>query len=93
MINLVEFFSYIFYILLMVLVIVLIIFTINAIKTLGKIDKLVDDITIKSNKLNGIFTIVDNATDAVVGLSDSLVGFVSKGLNKFFIRKKEKENE
>ena len=51
MINITELFSCMFYILLMVLIVVLIIFTVNAIKTLNKVDKLVDDITLKSTKL------------------------------------------
>lgn len=93
MINITEFFSCMFYILLMVLVVALIILTINAIKTLGKLDKLVDDISMKSAKLNGVFTIIDGATDAVVGFSDSIVGFFTNGLNKLFNRKKDNENE
>lgn len=93
MINITEFFSCIFYILLMVLTVVLIIFTVNAIKTLNKVDKLVDDITLKSTKLNGVFNIIDGATDAVVGFSDSIVGFFTNGLNKLFNRKRENENE
>ena len=93
MINITEFFSCMFYILLMVLVVVLIIFVVNAIKTLGKLDKLVDDITFKSTKLNGVFTIIDGATDAVVGFSDNLVGFFTNGLNKILNRKKDNENE
>ena len=93
MISITELFSCIFYILLMVLVIVLIIFIINAIKTLGKVDKLVDDISLKSTKLNGVFTIIDGATDAVVGFSDSIVGFFTNGLNKILNRKKEEDTE
>ena len=93
MINITELFSCIFYILLIVLVVVLIIFTVNAIKTLSKVDKLVDDISLKSTKLNGVFTIIDGATDAFVGFSDSIVGFCTNGLNKILNRKKEKDNE
>ncbi len=88
-----ELFTGLFYILLMVLIIALIIFVINAIKTLGKVDKLVDDISQKSNKLDGMFSIIDGATDAVVGFSDNIVGFFSNALGKIFYRKKEKEDE
>lgn len=93
MINITEFFSCVFYILLMVLVVVLIILAVNAIKTLGKLDKLVDDISLKSMKLNGVFNIIDGATDAVVGFSDSIVGIFTNGLNKIFNRKKDNKNE
>lgn len=93
MINITELFSCMFYILLMVLIVVLIIFTVNAIKTLNKVDKLVDDITLKSTKLNGVFSIIDGATDAVVGFSDSIVGFFTNSLNKMLNRKREEKNE
>lgn len=93
MINATEFFSIIFYILLIVLVFTLIILVINANKTLGKLDRLVDDITLKSNKLNGVFTIIDGATDAVVGFSDSIVSFCTNAIGKVMNRKKENEDE
>lgn len=93
MIEVSELFTILFYILLMVLVICLIVLAINAIKTLNKVDKLVDDINSKSAKLNGVFSIIDSTTDAVVGFSDSIVGLISNTLGKIFYRKKEKENE
>ena len=93
MINATEFFSIIFYILLIVLVVTLIVLVINANKTLGKLDRLVDDITVKSNKLNGVFTIIDGATDAVVGFSDSIVSFCTNAMGKVVNRKKEKKDE
>ncbi|MBR2588136.1 MAG: hypothetical protein IKF82_06285 [Bacilli bacterium] len=93
MINATEFFSIIFYILLIILVFTLIVLVINANKTLGKLDRLVDDITVKSNKLNGVFTIIDGATDAVVGFSDSIVSLCTNAIGKVMNRKKENEDE
>lgn len=93
MINATEFFSIIFYILLIVLVITLIVLVINANKTLGKVNSLVDDLTVKSNKLNGVFTIIDGATDAVVGFSDSIVSFCTNAIGKVVNRKKENKDE
>ena len=92
MISFADVLSIFFYILLIVLVVALIILVINAIKTLSKIDKLVDDVSQKSTKLNGLFNIIDNTTDAVVGFSDTIVNFLSNTIGKLFNRKKENEN-
>lgn len=85
--------SIIFYILLIVLVIALIVLVINSIKTLSKVDRLVDDVTDKSRKLDGLFNIVDMATDAMVGISDTIVGFVTDGISRLFKRKKGNEHD
>ena len=93
MISLADVLSVFFYILLIILIIALIILVINAIKTLDKIDKLVDDVSQKSNKLNGLFSIIDNTTDAVVGLSDTIVNFLSNAIGKLFNRKDDGYDE
>ncbi len=87
MISLADVLSVFFYILLTVLVVALIILVINAIKTLDKIDKLVDDVSQKSSQLNGLFNIIDNTTDAVVGFSDTIINFLSNAIGKLFNRK------
>ena len=53
----------ILYILGSILLIVLIILGIKLIITMNKIENVVDDINVKVNKLNGIFTIIDLTTD------------------------------
>lgn len=91
MINTSELFQMLFYILLMVLVVALIVLVINAIKTLGKLDKLIDDITIKSSKLDGAFNMIDGATNAFTSFSDSIVGSVTSILSKIKKRKRDKD--
>lgn len=91
--NTTEFLSILFYVVLIGLGIALIILTINSIKTLKKVDSLIDDISYKSRKLDSLFDVIDNATGAVVSFSDSLVGVLSKPLGKLFKRKKEKKDE
>ncbi len=93
MINLVDLMGIVFYLALIVLVIVLIILVIRAIKTLGKVDKTLDDIQEKSSKLDGVFHIIDNTTDVVVGISDSIISFVASGLENLVNRKKVKKDE
>lgn len=92
-INILEFISILFYIALIILVVVLIVFVIKAIGTLSKVDKVVDDISIKSSKLDGLFNIVDATTDVVAGFSDSIVNVISSGVERLFNRKKENKNE
>lgn len=85
--------SVIFYILLIILVIALIVLVLNAIQTLGKVDRLVDDVSRKSKKLDGVFTIIDNTTDAMVGFSDMIVSFTADRIGRIFKRKKENKHE
>lgn len=93
MINLVELMGILFYISLIVLVVVLIVLVIKAIKTLGKVDKTLDDINEKSSKLDGLFHIIDNTTDVVVGVSDTIVSFVAGSIENLINRKKAKKDE
>ncbi len=92
-INFMDFISIILYISLIILIIVLIVLVIKAISTLEKVDKVVDDISEKSSKLNGVFNIIDGATDVVSSFSDSVVNVISSGVDKLFTRKKGKKDE
>ena len=92
MISLVDFMATIFYVALIVLIIVLIVFVIRAIKTLGRIDKVLDDISEKASKLDGVFNIIDSTTEVVSGISDNLIAFIKNSIENIF-RKKGKENE
>ena len=42
--------------------------------TLNKVDKLVDDITEKSKKLDNAFSVIDKVTDAVSSVNDKFIG-------------------
>lgn len=86
-------FSVILYILGSILLVILIILTIKAIKTLKKIDTLVDDIQLKSNKVDGVFDIVDTTTDFVNSISDKIIGGVVGVITKIFEKKGEDKNE
>lgn len=87
-------FPVILYILGIILLIVLIILVLKLIKTVGKINNVVDDVQEKSNKLNGVFSMVDNAADMINTFSDKIVagtvGFISSIFDK---RKKDNEDE
>ena len=93
MINVMDFLQMIFYMVLIIFVITLIILTYRAIQTLKKVDEMVDDFNKKSSKLNGLFNIIDTTTDAVVGVSDTIVSAITNGIEFLFNRKRDKKNE
>lgn len=70
-----------------VLLIYFIVLIIKVTKTVDKINVLLDDVEDKSQKLNGLFTAIDNVTDAIATVNDTIVQSVSKILGKI-IRKK-----
>ena len=76
-----------------ILLVVLIILSIKLIHTIDKTNKILDDAYNKTKSLNGIFNAIDKVTDALSNISDSLVGAITTGLNKVFVRKKKKKEE
>ena len=83
----------ILYILGSILLIVLIILGIKLIITMNKIENVVDDINVKVNKLNGIFTIIDLTTDKLALFSDKIIDGISTIVRKVFSRKKRKDDK
>ncbi len=89
-----ELLPVILYFLLCILVIVLVILVIRVIKSLKNIDEMVDDVKSKSKKLDGVFDIVDKATDSFTLVSDRFVNFISNRISNIFKRKgKDEEDE
>lgn len=87
----------IIYILLIVLIILLIIISIKSIKAINKFQDVVDDVDKKVKTLDGVFDLIDLATDKISLLSDRLIsiitGIFERGLNKKKSSKKIKDNE
>lgn len=83
----------ILYILGSILLIVLIILGIKLIITMNKIENVVDDINVKVNKLNGIFTIIDLTTDKLALFSDKIIDAISTVVRKIFSKKKRKDDK
>lgn len=76
-----------------ILVVVLIVFVIRLIKTLGKVDKVVDDVNRKVTKLDGVFNIIDTTTDTLALMSDKLTDFAVTKISNLFTRKSKKKEE
>ena len=82
------------YILLIILLVLGIILGIKSIRTLDKVDAIVDDVHGKIKSLNGLFSIIDFTTDKIVSFTDKIVDVVAMlGSKLFFGRKKKKEKE
>ena len=92
-IELNEFFELLLYISLIVLVIIFIILGIKLIKTLGKVDKVIDDVNGKMNKVDGIFDIIDRTTDYASSISDKIINGVTGFVNLLFRKKKGNDND
>lgn|SRR5574344_1584093 len=78
------------YILLIVILIVGIILVYKAIKTMDKVDKIVGSVSDKVESLNGLFNLIDFATDKVTGMTDRIVDFLSNIVTKIIHKKKNK---
>ncbi len=76
------------YVALIVLLVVLIIFGLKLIKTMKKVDNILDNVDEKMNQVNGLFNIIDKTTDFAVGISDKIVGKISKLIEMVFKRKR-----
>lgn len=85
--------SIILYILGIVLLIELIILCIKLIRTISKIDKVVDDVTFKSSKLDGIFNFVDTTTDALNSVGDKIVSYIITAITTLINNKKRRKEE
>lgn len=83
----------IIYILLIIILVVGIILGIRFIRTLTKIEKVVDDVNDKVQSLNGLFSIIDFTTDKIVSLTDTVVDKVSLLISKLFFGKNKKRKE
>ena len=76
------FFSIMIYFLASILLIVMIALCVKLIHTLTKVDKVIDDITVKSSKLDNLFNAIDTTADAVNSVSNSIVGWVTTTINR-----------
>ena len=83
MLFLQEFLPIIIYFLLIILLIVGIILGVKAIKAIGKVEQVVDDVNKKVESLNGFFSVIDFTTDKIVSLSDKLIDLIVNGF--FFL--------
>lgn len=83
----------ILYILGSVLMVALIILTIQLIITTHKIDKIVDNITVKVKTLDDLFNVIGNVTGKFSAVTDRIVDSIALLIEKIFKRKGDKIDE
>ena len=66
---------------------------INFNKTLKKVNKIVDDVDYKVNKLNSLFEIIDNTADVINTFSDKIATGISNGITWLINKKKKGDND
>lgn len=88
-----DLFPVILYFLLIILVIVLIVLVVRLLSTLKKVDLVVEDVNRKVNKLNGLFEVIDTATDTLSIMSNRVVSIITNGIDKLFTKKQKKKED
>ena len=83
----------ILYILGSVLLVALIVLTIKLIITMNKIEKVVDNITVKVKTLDDLFTVIGSISGKVATLTDRAVDSVALLIDKIFRGKGDKLDE
>ena len=92
-INLNDLLSIMLYISLIVLIIIFIVLGIRLIRTMGKVNKLIDDVNEKMNKVDGVFDIIDKTTGYASNISEKITGVISSIIGFLFKKKGNDENE
>ena len=93
LVNLNELLTLILFVLLIVLVIIFIALGIKLIRTLKKVDEVIDDVNGKMNKVNGVFEIIDRTTDYASSISDKIINALSNFVSVLFRKKKGNDDD
>lgn len=79
------------YSLLIAVLIISIILGIKAIKTLSKVDKVIDNLNEKFEMLSPVFSIIDYTADRITNVTDRVIEMGTFLISKLFRRKDEKK--
>jgi len=91
MVNVNDLLVVVIYGLLIALIIIFIILGIKLIKTLKKVDGVIDDVNEKITKVNGVFDIIDRTTDYASAISDKVISVISNFISVLLRKKKGKD--
>ena len=87
------FFTMLLFMLSSVLLVVLIVLGIKLINTIGKLDRVLDDVDLKIKSLDKMFGVVNVVTDSMALVSDKIVDVIMFAIKKVFNKKKGKEDD
>lgn len=93
MIDVNTFLVMLMYVLGSILLVTLIVLVIKLINTINRLNGIMDEITIKINKFDRAFRIVDIVTDNMALISDKLVDGISSLIRKIFYRNNKRKEE
>ena len=79
----------ILYILGAILLTALIVLTVKLIIAVNKIEKVVDNITVKVKTLDGVFEVIGTVTGKFTFITDKIINYISLLIEKIFRRKEE----
>lgn len=74
-----------------ILLVVLIILGIKLIQTVDRANAILDDIEEKSKSLNGLFSMVDNFSNAIAIVGDRVVDGIAGMVSSFFHKRKKRK--
>ena len=93
MIDINEFLQIMLYFGLIILIAIFIVLGIKLIRTLTRIDQIIDDVNDKMDKVDGVFNIIDKTTDYASSISDKIIGAISSFIGILFKKKKGNEED
>ena len=83
----------IIYMLLIVFLIICIVIGLKLIKTMNKVDQIVDNVEGKVNSLNGLFNIIDKTSLKIAGIYEKSTDLITKFINKMLSFKNKRKDE
>ncbi len=93
MVDINSFFTMILFVLGSILLVVLIVLGIKLINTIGRLDKVLDEVDVKLKSLEKVFGVVDVVTDGMALVSDKVVDGIMFAIKKVFKKNKGKEDD
>ena len=88
-----SFLPIIIYALIIIILIVGIILGIKSIRTMKKLEKVVDNVNDKVESLNAVFSVIDFTTDKIASFTDKVVDGVTGVFGRLFTSKKKDKEE
>ena len=88
-----SFLPIVIYALIIIILIVGIILGVKSIRTMNKVEKVVDNVNDKVESLNAVFNVIDFTTDKIASFTDKIVDGVSGLFGKLFTTKKKDKEE
>ncbi len=88
-----RFLPIIIYALIIIILVVGIILGIKSIRTMKKVEKVVDNVNDKVESLNAVFNVIDFTTDKIASFTDKIVDGVTGMFGRLFTTKKKDTTE